>query len=219
MNTCRTVVAACVLALGALTAVPAVGQQALSAADGKSSIVPVRQGFLSLDFGQEKIGVRRYWEKSADFPPTVEICGQPFPQIPNHSEWTLGSAVSAKDGKRNLFGKGTFTPGIEASVGFAHFIERGYGASDCSKSDKGGLSSDPIGRGYHALFVTFTGTLLARNAVEESPDGQIITSEEVERGIALSGGYNRSFGRGRVLGLALEGKRIADSPGGLDPIQ
>jgi hypothetical protein len=192
-----------VLAAAWLLPTPARAQGILELSDGRSAIIPNQTGYLAIDAKDASIGTRLHQEFKKN--PT-ENCG-----IPNHQELAANISFSAQKGKRALFDKGQFTPGIDLEPGYAYFRED---AIDCSTS--GDINAR---HGYTALYVGLVGSGVG-NDIVTFPEGAAASLKTViTKASAVNVAVNRYFGHGRTLGFSVQGGEEWDSPGGDDPLQ
>ena len=199
------------------------GQGILTAADGESAVIPVRQGFFTFDLNQSEIGLRAYRERNVGPERRTRACGVTFPQLRDHDERAFRLAFAAAEGKRALVSSGKLTPGAEASLTFVRFRELGWvpvrdSIAECPKPNAQGdmVIARPT-RGYHAFALTLKGGVVARRTAEQSGD-VVAFDDEVGGSVGGVLTWNRAFRNARVLGVALDVQRGFASPGDADPL-
>ncbi|MBK9240527.1 MAG: hypothetical protein IPL75_09760 [Acidobacteria bacterium] len=209
--------AAVALALGlAVLPAAATAQTILSTAEGRSSIIPVKDGFLAVDFKESTIGTRLFRDVlialPKESPETKVICGnKQVPIIKDHYETSLNTALSAQKGKRTLFESGEFTPGLEAEFGVARVWE--LGAPAPTPEQCAAENYDVRSNGHRALFFAVTGTVVSRDIVEGGGTTKAALSSKTGKTMGIKMAFNRAFGDTRVLGFAATAGIERDSPG------
>jgi hypothetical protein len=193
-------------------------QASLETAEGGTSIIPRRSGFISIDFAESEVGLRTYTEKfvgATDAKTTV--CGVEVAIIADHTERAFEVALGAEDGKRAILAKWDFVPGIEASYSWTRYWERGYVVPDPCPAPGEGI--DPQTLGYSAAFFKITGGWVERSVVTTSGSSPVVIATEDGSGMTLLGtlGMNYAWTERRVLGFAIEAGHEWNSPAGSDP--
>ena len=198
-----------------LHAAPARSQGILELSDGRSAVIPSQTGYLAIDFKDASIGTRLHYDFVDDADP-IQACGEVIPVIANHREVSGTVSFSAQKGKRALFDKGQFTPGVDIQPGFAWFWEDRQTAStiDCNGPD------GPHGsHGYSALYLGFAGSIVGNDTALVPAAGVATLDTQSAKSAAITAAFNRSFGHGRLLGVSASLGKDANSPGDDDPLQ
>jgi len=189
-------------------------QGILTLSDGRSAIIPYEGGYLTADFTESAIGTHLHWEFVGDVP-TIVLCGQQVAGIPNHRQLTADLTFAAEKGKRALFSKGQFTPGIDLAPGFALFWEHTPTAPDCTHAPD---AIDARGT-YDALYIGFVQTVVGNDVVLTPPGGPITLETDATKNSSAAVTYNHYFGRGQLLGASARFGKEWLSPGNADPLQ
>lgn len=191
------------IALTTVLTSTASAQGVLELSDSRSAIIPNATGYLAIDFKDASIGARLHHDIKKH--PT-DNCG-----IPNHQELAANLAFAAQKGKRALFDKGQFTPGVNFEPGFAFFWE--------DKINCAGSGDIDAPHGYSALYLGFVGSIVG-NDVALFPNGAVATLEtDSTKSASATVAFNRYFGRGQTVGLSIQGGKEWLSPGDDDPLQ
>jgi len=181
----------------------AFAQGILTLSDGRSAVIPSGTGYITLDFKDAAIGARLHHDRKKN---AAENCG-----VPNHQELTANLTFSAQKGKRALFDKGQFTPGVEFEPGYAFFWEDRLTCTTSGDID--------AAHGYYALHLGLT-TSIVGNDVATFPTGSPATLEtQNTKSAGFNTALNRYFGRGRTLGFSVNTGKEWNSPGDDDALQ
>jgi hypothetical protein len=197
---------------------PLFAQASLETAEGGTSIIPRSSGFVSVDFAESRIGLRRYSEKFVgDTDVKTTMCGVQVAIIADHVERAFEIALEAEKGKRAILAKWDFVPGIETSYSWSRYWERGYVVPDPCPPDGGAI--DPQTLGYSAVFFKITAGWVERSVVTPTGSSPVVFTTEDGSGTTLLGtlGWNYAWTERQVFGIAVEGGREWNSPAGDDP--
>lgn len=172
------------IALGILCT-PLGAQMPYTAANGQTTILPIRHGFFSVDFAEAEVGLT--------FLKNLPLgCRETDCDMLNLA---LLTTAAARKGQRDLFTRLDFVPGFDLGARIAYV-------------------SPGSGGGHDALFVGATLTGHERDLIGVNPVSGLVTlSEELQRTVALSVGYNHAFSNTTILGIGFEGRREWSTPG------
>lgn len=166
-------------------ATPLGAQMPYAAAGGQTSILPIQHGFFSVNFAEAEVGLT--------FLKNLPIrCGESDCGILNLALYTT---AAARKGQRDLFTRLDFVPGFDVGARIA-FVSPGSSG------------------GHNAVFVGGTFTGHERDIIGVNPVTTLVTlSEEFQRTVALSVGYNHAFSNTTIVGVGFEGRREWSTPG------
>jgi hypothetical protein len=172
---------------GLLAAAPLAGQVAYAAANGHTSILPMRHGFFSLDFAEAKVGLT--FLKDVQLGCRVNGCNS------DRLNLAIFTTAAARKGQHDLFSRLDFVPGFDVGARLA------YVASGTAEA-------------HHAAFLGVRLTGHERDLFGFDPVTSVVTlSEEYQRTLAVTIGYNLAFSDATILGIGAEGRREFSSPG------
>jgi hypothetical protein len=189
---------------GWLLAGSAFGQGILELSDGRTAVIPSGVGYLAVDFKDASIGARLHRDRKRA---GGANCG-----IPNHQEFAANLSFSAQKGKRALFDKGQFTPGVDLEPGYAFFWEDAI--PDCKK-----VGDIDAPHGYNALYIGVVQSIVGNDVALFSATGVATLETESTKSTSVNVAFNRYFGRGRIIGLSAQAGKEWTSPGDDDPLQ
>ncbi len=163
---------------------PLTAQVAYQAADAPTTIIPRREGLLSIDLAEASLGLTFVRESD---------CGEACQ--PGGFGFAIHLSAAARKGQGSLFSQVEFVPGWKAGARITY----GFGGADGS---------------YDVLFVGSTFSTTQRRTFEINADTTEGRLDELnQHDLEFMVGYNHGFGGGSALGIGILRRKEFSTPG------